>query len=133
MSCRGTGRPSGCSRAACVFSCRTAVKQRLRYDDTLDVFGVHGVGGMLGTLLAGVFATRAITASADDPGVSGLLEGDAHQLMIQATGVLVTTAWCAVGTFITLKLVDALVPLRAEPDEEREGLDIALHGEALHQ
>ena len=74
------------------------MKHRLRYDDTLDVFGVHGVGGILGTLLAGVFATRAITASADDPGVSGLLEGDLHQLLVQAIGVGVTVVWCAVGT-----------------------------------
>jgi Amt family ammonium transporter len=116
----------------CYFMC-TAVKQRLRYDDTLDVFGVHGVGGILGTLLAGVFATRAITASEGDPGVSGLLEGDAHQLAVQAIGVGVTVAWCAVGTYAVLKFVDVLIPLRAEPDEEREGLDIALHGEALHQ
>jgi len=105
----------------------------LRYDDTLDVFGVHGVGGILGTLLAGVFATRAITASEGDPGVSGLLEGDAHQLVTQAIGVGVTIVWCAVGTYAVLKFVDVLIPLRAEPDEEREGLDIALHGEALHQ
>ncbi len=118
--------------AVCYFMC-TAVKQRLRYDDTLDVFGVHGVGGILGTLLAGVFATRAITASADDPGVSGLLEGDAHQFVTQAIGVGVTVVWCAVGTYAVLKFVDVLIPLRAEPDEEREGLDIALHGEALHQ
>ena len=118
--------------AVCYFMC-TAVKQRLRYDDSLDVFGVHGVGGIVGTLLAGVFATRAITASEGDPGVSGLLEGDAHQLAVQAIGVGVTVAWCAVGTYVALKFVDALIPLRAEPDEEREGLDIALHGEALHQ
>ncbi|HEY8138719.1 MAG TPA: ammonium transporter [Methylocystis sp.] len=118
--------------AVCYFMC-TAVKQRLRYDDTLDVFGVHGVGGILGTLLAGVFATRAITASDGDPGVSGLLEGDAHQFVVQAIGVGVTIVWCAVGTYVVLKLVDVLIPLRAESDEEREGLDIALHGEALHQ
>ena len=118
--------------AVCYFMC-TAVKQRLRYDDSLDVFGVHGVGGILGTLLAGVFATRAITASAGDPGVSGLLEGDAHQFVAQAIGVGVTVVWCAVGTYVVLKFVDVLIPLRAEPDEEREGLDIALHGEALHQ
>ena len=118
--------------AVCYFMC-TAVKQRLRYDDTLDVFGVHGVGGILGTLLAGVFATRAITASEGDPGVSGLLEGDAHQFVTQAIGVGVTVVWCAVGTYVVLKFVDVLIPLRAEPDEEREGLDIALHGEALHQ
>ena len=118
--------------AVCYVSC-TWLKQKLRYDDSLDVFGVHGVGGMLGTLLAGVFATRFVTASGDDPGVSGLLEGDAHQLVVQAIGVGVTIVWCAIGTFVVLKIVDALTPLRVQSDEEREGLDIALHGEALHQ
>jgi ammonium transporter, Amt family len=116
----------------CYFCC-TSLKQRLRYDDTLDVFGVHGVGGMLGTLLAGVFATRVVTASADDPGAAGLLDGDAHQLVVQAIGVGVTILWCVVGTFIVLKIVGMLEPLRVDADEEREGLDIALHGEALHQ
>ncbi len=116
----------------CYWFC-TVVKHRFQYDDTLDVFGVHGVGGILGTLLAGVFATRAITASADDPGVSGLLEGDAHQFLVQAIGVGVTIVWCVVGTYVVLKLVAMVTPLRARSDEEREGLDIALHGEALHQ
>ena len=116
----------------CYWFC-TVVKHRLRYDDSLDVFGVHGVGGTLGTLLAGVFATREITASASDPGVSGLLEGNAHQLVVQAIGVGVTLAWCAIGTFVVLKIVSLVTPLRADADEEREGLDIALHGEALHQ
>jgi len=118
--------------AVCYFSC-TWLKLRLRYDDTLDVFGVHGIGGMLGTLLAGVFATRLVTASSDDPGVAGLLEGDPRQLLVQAIGVGVTIAWCAIGTFVVLKIVGALAPLRVSADEEREGLDIALHGEALHQ
>ncbi|HYA81545.1 MAG TPA: ammonium transporter [Methylocystis sp.] len=116
----------------CYFCC-TWLKQKLRYDDTLDVFGVHGIGGILGTLLAGVFATRLVTASGDDPGVSGLLEGNPHQLLVQAIGVGVTIVWCAIGTFVVLKIVDALTPLRVHLDEEREGLDIVLHGEALHQ
>ncbi len=116
----------------CYWFC-TFVKHRLRYDDTLDVFGVHGVGGMLGTLLAGVFATRAITPSQDDPGAAGLLEGDAHQLLVQAIGVGVTVVWCVIGTYVVLKLVALVAPLRVNADEEREGLDIALHGEALHQ
>ncbi len=115
------------------FFASTALKQKLRYDDTLDVFGVHGVGGALGTLLTGVFATAAVSAAGADPGVSGLLEGNAHQFAVQAAGVAVTTVWCVVGTWISLKIVDALVGLRAGADQEREGLDLALHGEALHQ
>jgi len=97
------------------------------------VFGVHGVGGIMGTLLAGVFATRAITASEGDPGVAGLLEGDPHQLLVQAIGVGVTIVWCVVGTWATLKIVSMFTRLRVNYDDEREGLDIALHGEALHQ
>ena len=87
----------------------------------------------MGTLLAGVFATRAITASGSDPGVAGLLEGDPHQLLVQAIGVGVTIVWCVVGTLAALKIVSLVTTLRVNADDEREGLDIALHGEALHQ
>ena len=112
----------------------TIIKQRLKYDDSLDVFGVHGVGGLLGTLLAGVFATASLSVSPETPqGIAGLLEGNAAQLGIQAIGVLISVAWCVIGTWVTLKIVDALCGLRVTPDQEREGLDLALHGEALHQ
>jgi Amt family ammonium transporter len=114
------------------FWASTTLKTGLKYDDSLDVFGVHGVGGILGTLLAGVFATASISAADGQPGVSGLLEGNAHQLAVQAVGVVVTTLWCVIGTAVTLKIVDLLVGLRVSPDQEREGLDLALHGEALH-
>ncbi len=109
----------------------TALKQRFRYDDSLDVFGVHGVGGALGTLLAGVFAAASVSAAGGEAGVSGLLEGNPRQLLVQAIGVGVTVLWCAVGTWITLKIVDALVGLRVGAEQEREGLDVALHGEAM--
>lgn len=110
----------------------TVLKYRLRYDDSLDVFGVHGVGGILGTLMAGVFATAAVSASGADAGVSGLIEGNVKQLGVQAVGVIVTTLWCIAGTWIVLKIADALVGLRVSSDQEREGLDISQHGEALH-
>lgn len=116
----------------CYWMC-TVAKHLYRYDDTLDVFGVHGVGGVLGTLLAGVFATRAVTATDTDPGVSGLLDGNPSQFVVQAIGVVVTVVWCAVGTWLSLKIVSVFVSLRVNGDDEREGLDIALHGEALHQ
>ena len=116
--------------AVCYFA-STTLKMRFGYDDSLDVFGVHGVGGALGTLLAGVFATAAISASAASPGVAGLLEGNAAQLGAQAVGVVVTVLWCAVGTWIALRIVDAVVGLRVSPEQEREGLDVALHGEAM--
>lgn len=116
----------------CYWMC-TVAKHLYRYDDTLDVFGVHGVGGILGTLLAGVFATRAVTATTTDPGVSGLLDGNPAQLIIQAIGVIVTLVWCVIGTWLSLKIVSMFITLRVNSDDEREGLDIALHGEALHQ
>jgi Amt family ammonium transporter len=108
----------------CFWAC-TSLKQRFNYDDSLDVFGVHGVGGMTGTLLAGVFATAAIG------GTSGLIEGNPQQLLIQFYGVAVTLVWSAGVTFILLKLVGAFVPLRVSLQQELEGLDISQHGEAL--
>ncbi|MGO8740388.1 ammonium transporter [Rhodoblastus sp.] len=109
------------------------LKAKLGYDDSLDVFGVHGVGGVLGTLMAGVFATASVSASNGQPRISGLLEGNPHQLLVQAEGVVITILWCAIGTAIALKIVDVLVGLRVSSDDERLGLDLALHGEALHQ
>jgi Amt family ammonium transporter len=108
----------------CFWAC-TWLKHRFRYDDSLDVFGVHGVGGLVGTLLTGVFATAAIG------GVSGLIEGNSRQLLIQVYGVAVTLVWSAGVTFVLLKLVSAFVPLRVSREHELEGLDISQHGEAL--
>ncbi len=117
--------------AICFYAC-TALKLRCKYDDSLDVFGVHGVGGAVGTLLCGVFATAAISISSDTPaGYSGLIEGNAHQVLVQVYGILATVIWSGALTAILLKIVGALTPLRATKEEEREGLDIALHGEAL--
>ena len=108
----------------CFWAC-TSLKQRLGYDDSLDVFGVHGIGGITGTLLAGVFATAAIG------GTSGLLEDNPRQLLIQFYGVAVTLLWSGGMTFVLLKLVGAFVPLRVSLQHEMEGLDISQHGEAL--
>jgi len=108
----------------CFWAC-TSLKQRFSYDDSLDVFGVHGVGGLTNTLLAGVFATTAIG------GTSGLIEGNPQQLLIQLYGVAVTLLWSGAVTFILLKLVGAFVPLRVSLQQELEGLDISQHGEAL--
>ncbi len=116
--------------AACFWAC-TVLKLWLRYDDSLDVFGVHGIGGALGTLLAGVFAVSALSASPDAPGIAGLLEGNPQQLLLQLFGVAVTITWCAVATYALLKIVNLLVELRVKPESEQVGLDIALHGEAV--
>jgi Amt family ammonium transporter len=116
---------------ACFYAC-TALKLRYRYDDSLDVFGVHGVGGVTGTLLCGVFAAAAVSIGPDVPaGYSGLLEGNPRQLLLQAIGVAVTVAWCGVATAVLLKAVQAIVPLRTSTEDEVAGLDISLHGEAL--
>jgi Amt family ammonium transporter len=117
--------------AVCFWAC-TSLKLRFGYDDSLDVFGVHGVGGIVGTLLAGVFAVGALSASAELPGgVSGLLEGNAHQLLAQFYGVAVTLVWSAGLTFIILKVVGMMVPLRVRQEDEIMGLDVSQHGEAL--
>jgi Amt family ammonium transporter len=121
----------GVAGVVCFWAC-TWLKQTLKYDDSLDVFGIHGVGGVIGTILTGVFAVGALSATPENPaGMGGLLEGNAGQLQIQLIGVVVTIAWCAVATFIVLKIVDALVGLRVSPEAERMGLDITQHGEAL--
>jgi Amt family ammonium transporter len=115
----------------CFWAC-TALKQRLRYDDSLDVFGVHGVGGTLGTILTGVFATAAVSVSPEAAGTSGLLEGNARQLLIQCVGAGVTIAWSGILTFILLKIIGLMLPLRASDEDERVGLDVRLHGESIH-
>jgi ammonium transporter, Amt family len=110
--------------AACFWAC-TALKHRFNYDDSLDVFGVHGVGGMIGTLLTGIFAVATIS------GTAGLLEGNPHQLLMQCYGVAVTLLWSGAVTFVLLKVVGVFVPLRVSLQQELEGLDISQHGEAL--
>src|SRR3954466_15649346 len=92
----------------CFWAC-TKLKQMLGYDDSLDVFGVHGVGGATGTLLTGVFATAAVSIGPDTPnGISGLLEGNPQQLLTQLYGVVVTIAWSGIGTLVILKVVNVL-------------------------
>jgi len=110
--------------AICYWAC-TSLKLRLNYDDSLDVFGVHGIGGMTGTLLCGVFATAAIG------GTAGLIENHPQQLLIQLYGVAVTLVWSAGVTYALLKVVGLFVPLRVSKEHEMEGLDITQHGEAL--
>ncbi len=114
----------------CFYAC-TTLKRRCGYDDTLDVFGVHGVGGITGTLLAGVFATAAVSMAPDTPGISGLIEGNPQQLLTQLYGVVVTMAWSGIATFALLKIVDLFAPLRVAREHEIVGLDVSLHGEAL--
>jgi Amt family ammonium transporter len=116
----------------CYWAC-TKLKLWLGYDDSLDVFGVHGVGGVIGTTLTGVFAVGALSISAELPGGSpGLLDGNPGQLVTQLVGVAVTVAWSGALTFVILKLVGFVTPLRVTPEAEQMGLDISLHGESIH-
>ncbi len=109
------------------------VKTRLGYDDSLDAFGVHGAGGTIGALLTGVFASRAINPVFKDPQgnplPSGLLEGNAGQLLNQLIAVTVACVLAAAGTVVILKIVDVLVGLRVSTDHEIQGLDLSQHGE----
>jgi Amt family ammonium transporter len=104
----------------------TGLKHTLKYDDSLDAFGVHGVGGIVGAVLTGVFAVEGIG------GTAGLLEGNAGQVMTQIYGVLITLVYTAVVSFILLKAIDMTMGLRVTAEEEREGLDLAVHGETVH-
>ncbi len=114
----------GVAGAVCYWAC-TSLKHRFNYDDTLDVFGIHGIGGLLGTLMTGIFATAAIG------GTAGLLEGNPKLLLTQFYGVAVVLVWTGGMTFVLLKAVDMLAGLRVSHEHEVEGLDITQHGEAL--
>ena len=107
--------------------CYVAVvsKERLGYDDTLDAFGVHGVGGLLGALLTGVFADKTV----NEAGKDGLLFGNPGQMIPQLAGIGAVGLYSALVTFVLLKLIDKLVGLRVPVPEEREGLDATEHGE----
>ena len=101
------------------------VKPRLGYDDSLDAFGVHAVGGIVGAILTGVFAVEAIG------GTPGLLEGNAAQVGIQVYGIIATIVWTAIASFVILKVIDLTIGLRVTREVEIEGLDINLHGEVV--
>ena len=105
------------------------VKPRLGYDDTLDAFGVHGIGGIVGSVLTGVFATQFISGP---EGPSGALYGDWHQLWVQVLATVISIAFSAVMTWILFKLTDKLAGIRVDKRVEEEGLDIYEHGESAY-
>lgn len=110
---------------ACFYAC-TTLKNRFAYDDTLDAFGVHGIGGLVGALLTGVFATRAVTGK---PEPAGLLDGHPQQILNQAVGAGAAILWSVIATVLILKIVDAILGLRVSQAGELQGLDISQHGE----
>ncbi len=109
----------------CFYAC-TTLKNRFAYDDTLDAFGVHGIGGLIGALLTGVFATRAVTGK---PEAAGLLDGNAAQVVNQAVAAGAAILWAVIATIVILKVVDASFGLRVSQAGELQGLDISQHGE----
>ena len=105
-------------------------------DDSLDVFGVHGVGGISGALLTGIFADPALGGTGIWDYVANATAPDysmASQLWIQAQGVITTLIWSGVVSYIAFKLIDMVIGLRVKEEEEREGLDISSHGEAAYE
>jgi Amt family ammonium transporter len=114
------------------FWASTSLKRMLGYDDSLDVFGVHAMGGITGAILTGVFAVGAISASATSPeGSPGLLDGNPGQVMTQLYGIAVTIIYCGIVSFVILKVLDVVIGLRVGEEAERDGLDLALHGETI--
>ena len=114
----------------CYFS-SVWVKKMLGYDDALDAWGVHGVGGAWGAMMTGAFASKAINATGA-PNGGWLIDGNFHQMWIQFVDVAAVFVYCGVGTFIILKVIDLIIGLRVSPEIEVEGLDINLHGETVH-
>ena len=109
----------------CYWGC-TGLKHMFGYDDALDAFGVHGVGGMVGALLTGVFAIEQYG------GNPGAIEGNVMQVLNQAEGIAIVVIYDAIVSLIILKIVDIFIGLRVSEEAEREGLDLQLHGESVH-
>jgi ammonium transporter, Amt family len=104
----------------------TVVKQKMKYDDSLDVFGIHGVAGIVGAVLTGVFSAAAFG------GVKGDDYAMMSQLWIQIEGVLITIVWSGVVSYVLFKAIDATIGLRVDADTERQGLDLTSHGEQAY-
>jgi Amt family ammonium transporter len=104
------------------------VKRKFGYDDTLDAFGVHGMGGTLGAILTGVFATRLVNNGLNGKAL-GLVDGNPSQVLYQCIGVLISWGMAAGGTLLILKICDLLLGVRVDAEQETEGLDLSMHGE----
>ncbi len=131
----GAGLIIGAAAGFICFWASTSLKKMLGYDDSLDAWGVHGVGGVVGAMLTGVFAVGTLYVTDGDAAkaltYSGWLAGNSGMILIQAKSVLLTLVYSSVATFILLKIVDVMVGLRVSEEEEREGLDVTQHGERL--
>jgi Amt family ammonium transporter len=118
----------GFSSGYLCFLASTRLKRAMGYDDSLDVFGVHAVGGIVGALLTGVFAATTLGVFSGQ-GLAEGVESIGDQVMNQAIGVIVTIVYTAIVSYIILKVLDILIGLRVTEDEETEGLDVVLHDE----
>jgi Amt family ammonium transporter len=107
----------------------TSLKHKLGYDDSLDAFGVHGIGGIVGAVLTGVFAAESLGGQGFGATAAGVTHTMGSQVFAQIVGVLFTVVYCGIGSFIILKIVDAIIGLRVAEEEEDRGLDISLHNE----
>jgi len=116
----------GLAAAVVCFLACTTLKSKFKYDDSLDAFGVHGVGGILGCLLTGIFVTKNAPGSL---GASGWIEGNFHQFVNQAISAGAAIALSVIGTFVFLKVLDAVMGLRVTQSDEIQGLDLSQHGE----
>lgn len=120
LGCRNCGLASG---GICYYAVQLRIK--LDWDDALDVWGVHGVGGMLGSVLVGVFAVESVN------GVNGLIAGDVHQFLIQIAAVLLTSAYAFIVTYLILKVINIFVPVRIR--SRRIDLDVSIHHEVAYR
>jgi Amt family ammonium transporter len=118
----------GLSAGVICYFATNYLKQVLKVDDSLDVFPVHGVGGILGTLLAGIFCSTQLGLFSGN-GFSDGITSIAGQLTVQATGVIVTILYTVFATYVILKVVDMLIGLRVDDEHETQGLDLVLHDE----
>ena len=121
--------------AGCFFAV-TVLKNAMGYDDSLDVFGIHCIGGIIGALATGIVVNPALGGAGivdyTTPDFAGIYPGTALQVIAQAKGVLVTLLWSGIGSFILYKVVDVIVGLRPTPDDESTGLDLTSHGEVAY-
>ena len=106
----------------------TLLRERIKVDDALDVFAVHGVGGCFGAIATGIFASSAIQSA-----YTGLLEGNPQQLVNQVIAVGATIGYAVVATFVIVKAVDVVLGIRVKPSRGRGGLDLSVHGEVAYQ
>jgi Amt family ammonium transporter len=110
----------------CYFA--VSFKNKMKWDDALDVWGVHGVGGVLGTILLGVFASKAVNQF----GADGLVFGDSSFLVKQIVAVVAASVYAFIFTYLMLILINLLTPVRVDENTEKQGLDIAIHGEKAY-